>query len=75
MHTVQLFSKNGLVKVVGVMNKDIQNKLISYISDMDGWMEQDWFYFVEDKVLLDAVNKAKELDPKAEVYKAEYEIG
>ena len=72
-HTVQIYSKNGLVKVVGVVDEDIKNVLLDYIDEKDGWKENDWFFFVEDKFLLDVVDKAKELDPEAKVYKVEVE--
>ena len=70
-HTVQIYSKNVLVKVVGVVDEDIKNALLDYIDEKDGWKENDWFFFVEDKFLLDVVDKAKELDPEAKVYKVE----
>ena len=70
-HTVQLYSKNGLAKVVGVVDEDIKKVLLDYIDEKDGWERNNWFYFVEDKFLLDVVDKAKELDPEAKAYKVE----
>lgn len=67
-HTVQLFTINGLTKVVGVIDDVKRDALIRYIDFKGGEKENDWYRFLEDKDLLDVVNKAKDLDPKAEVY-------
>jgi len=67
-HTVQLFTKNGLTKVVGVTDVVKRDALIRYIAHKGGEKENDWYRFFEDKDLLDVVDEAKELDSKAEVY-------
>lgn len=67
-HTIQLYSKQGLAKIVGVMNKDIRSDVKSYIDTKKGEEKDDWYCFSEDGDLLAVVDKAKELDYYAEVY-------
>lgn len=72
-YTVQLYSKypKGLTKVVRVIDDEAHNALIKYIDLRKGEKERDWYRYYEDKDLLDVVDKAFELDRKAEVFDVE----
>ena len=43
MFTVQLYSKSGIARVVGVIDEKIQKSLISYILEMKGEKENDYW--------------------------------
>ena len=67
-YTVKLYSRNGLAKVVGVTDQDIQDRLEAYIHIKGGETSNDWYWFFKDSDLLDIVGKAKELDSATEVF-------
>ena len=71
MFTVQLYSKSGIARVVGVIDEKIQKSLISYILEMKGEKENDWYRFYGDEELFDVIKRAFELDNKALVYQVE----
>ena len=70
-YTVQLYSKSGITRVVGVIDEKIQKSLISYILEKKGEKENDWYRFYSDEELLDVIKRAFELDNKALVYQVE----
>lgn len=74
--TVKLYSKKGLTRVVGVATKGIQEDVLDYVVDTKkGERVGDWYRLGEDNDVNDVVDKAKELDRRAEIYDVEVSEG
>lgn len=65
-YTVQLYSKSGLTKVIGVKDEGIR-KNHSYLTFLKrrGKNENDWYRFISDDDLSEVINYAFDLDDKA----------
>lgn len=63
VYTVQIYSKKGQAKVIGLLNEEMRKKLIKYMiydeNGPGGEEDKDWYRFNSNDNLVEVANYAK----------------